>query len=88
MPDAAQASSSRKLAAIFAANFPGYIARMSVDEEGTIRKLNRSKPLCCQLSERTAFLVGRLPASCIGRPYLSGRTRAWLKTKNPNFQRS
>jgi bifunctional non-homologous end joining protein LigD len=24
----------------------------------------------------------------IGSRYVSGRTRAWLKTKNPNFQRS
>jgi adenylate cyclase len=39
MPDAAQASSSRKLAAIFAADVAGYSAMMSVDEEGTIRKL-------------------------------------------------
>jgi len=23
----------------------------------------------------------------IGSRYVSGRTRAWLKTKNPNFQR-
>jgi ATP-dependent DNA ligase len=24
----------------------------------------------------------------IGSRYVSGRTRAWLKTKNPNFERS
>jgi ATP-dependent DNA ligase len=24
---------------------------------------------------------------CIGSGYVSGRTRAWLKTKNPNFER-
>jgi bifunctional non-homologous end joining protein LigD len=24
----------------------------------------------------------------IGSRYVSGRTRAWLKTKNPNFQRT
>jgi bifunctional non-homologous end joining protein LigD len=23
----------------------------------------------------------------IGSPYVSGRTRAWLKMKNPNFER-
>jgi ATP-dependent DNA ligase len=26
-------------------------------------------------------------SKCIGSRYVSGRTRAWLKTKNPEFER-
>jgi bifunctional non-homologous end joining protein LigD len=39
---------------------------------------------------RQACLMGLqgIISKRLGSPYISGRTRAWLKTKNPNFQRS
>jgi len=60
----------------------------------------KSKAMHIQLSEaitgdgnRIFRHAGRFRASrassrsAIGSRYVSGRTRAWLKTKNPNFER-
>ena len=62
MPDAAPASSSRKLAAIFAADVVGYSVMMTADEEGTVRKLKAIQaavlPIIVEHGGRVISLTG------------------------------
>jgi hypothetical protein len=42
----------------------------------------------CKMSTETEARLARgMVSKRIGSPYVSGRTRAWLKTRNPNFSR-
>jgi len=62
MSDAAPASSSRKLAAIFAADVFGYSVMMTADEEGTVRKLKAVQaavlPIIVEHGGRVISLAG------------------------------